>query len=1314
MEAELIRKRKVAIVMLAALFVGLWFSLPSFGGGGPSGTSGVSADPLAQIKEYLSQVKTDYASLMNLRGSADFTASYKLVQEMQDKTNKADELFLFDLTASQQSIALNDLVKLHVIMACAATYIDDEKLFELHDEYACRLVRKFAAIDPDKCLEAVMAKVTAADPADKTQYEARRAEYRKTLTIRSPRIKIRLDRSSKLTKIDNFAVAAVPPGRNANSPEDTELYAKLLDKQLLDPIVKNWFLVFYEADARARKIALEPIDYIGVPNRNREKTQFVKEMRDRFEKERYVDLSPLAPAIQGLAMPDGTYYFYPRNMVAPGSPITGTANLVLQKDKIADQYAAIMRESGTQVDVVGTYEQRGISPALTPRSLIPKFKILNLSFGTNRLTGGLEGSGGGQMFQQFGSHIALQTNGMVELRQNRDWMDLDRFSVFSGNNSKYIGRDARSTFDSKSKEFQLDIGPVMRFGPAQFAVMESLRYVKRDGFDKGGTIGQFFINGSYLFKHGQIGFYATLANSDEPVVRSVQFDQTLFEETYLKVVDQMGINFQTKLPRIPGYMEGAFGYLRPTLTKSVPGGTVRYVGPLPWVSKRLSFTAEVGYNEGFIRSNDNSLRIAGGLRYGRWAEPPAFLANDGPVPVVVPSIRYETMTRLVRKGNRKPIADAGQDQLNVDWRQGEIFLDGSKSTDPDDDSITFAWSQTKGTSVDLKEADTSHPHFTPGNGEEYEFKLIVKDSFGLESDPDYVRVTTLRIDKPEINSFTVQPVPIRKGDNCQAQSATLSWDAKADNISVTNIGTRLKPIDSRQVSPDSDTTYTITACNLVNECVSASVTLTVRPCLSVISSFTATPPEIMKGSSSKLDWATNGADRVTLNGQDVDKTGSTTVSPTQTTVYRLNACNAAGECENATVTVTVKSVPNIVAFKADPSEIYAGTTSKLSWEVTNIENGDTISLTNGVRGTTEKVPPVITDYTVQPDKTTTYVLTACKASGECVSAQATVTVKTLPVIRVFTATPSEIYKGGSSTLNWTVENADRVTLTNYGDVAAQSQLAVTPSVTTTYVLTACKASGECVSAHATITVKSIPVILVFTATPPEIYKGESSTLKWTVENADRVTLTNYGDVAAQSQFTVTPNATTTYVLTACKASGECVSAQVTVTVKLVPVIRQFTAYPPEIDPNGISTLTYRVDNADRVTITNYPGSLDPKLGSVNVTPLVDTIYTLTACNEAGECVNAHATVKVKNAITIDFTADRYVIPSGQSANLMWCIQNAMTVTLLSNSAWEPLPYPPSCGIKTVTPVTTTNYTIRACNSSGSCVEKGLPSPITVQ
>ena len=76
-----------------------------------------------------------------------------------------------------------------------------------------------------------------------------------------------------------------------------------------------------------------------------------------------------------------------------------------------------------------------------------------------------------------------------------------------------------------------------------------------------------------------------------------------------------------------------------------------------------------------------------------------------------------------------------------------------------------------------------------------------------------------------------------------------------------------------------------------------------------------------------------------------------------------------------------------------------------------------------------------------------------------------------PIVLDFSAFPSTINQGESSTLTWDVSKADTVTITSIGPVASSGSTSVSPAVTTVYTLTATNTAGS-VTATTTVTVSS--------------------------------------------------------------------------------------------------------------------------------------------------------------------------------------------------------------------------------------------------
>lgn len=237
----------------------------------------------------------------------------------------------------------------------------------------------------------------------------------------------------------------------------------------------------------------------------------------------------------------------------------------------------------------------------------------------------------------------------------------------------------------------------------------------------------------------------------------------------------------------------------------------------------------------------------------------------------------------------------------------------------------------------------------------------------------------------------------------------------------------------------------------------------------VLSTFSANPQTITAGQQTSLNWGlVQNANAVYLTSpsgtQAVGTPGSLVVQPSQTTTYTLTAyCNSTPNQIQVTVVVNGSggtcngnNTPVFSGFYANPQTINAGQETTLSWGLVQYATSVYLQLPNKSEGVASPG-----SRTVKPGGTTTYTLVAYCGNNQA-SISVTVNVNGgcsgTPNFNGFSANPSTIQKGQSSTLSWgIVTNATSVVLkTPNGNsgVATPGQISVSPQSTTTYTLVA--------------------------------------------------------------------------------------------------------------------------------------------------------------------------------------------------------------------------------------------------------------------
>jgi peptidoglycan/xylan/chitin deacetylase (PgdA/CDA1 family) len=179
-----------------------------------------------------------------------------------------------------------------------------------------------------------------------------------------------------------------------------------------------------------------------------------------------------------------------------------------------------------------------------------------------------------------------------------------------------------------------------------------------------------------------------------------------------------------------------------------------------------------------------------------------------------------------------------------------------------------------------------------------------------------------------------------------------------------------------------------------------------------------------------------------------------------------------------------------------------------------------------------------------------------------------------------------------------------------------------------------------------------PVINSFAASPTTVTAGQSSTLSWATSGATFMTIDQGVGAVTGTSKVVSPNATTTYTLSAGNSAGTT-TATVVVNVKPVvvtpppppakPIITSFSASPTTVTAGQSSTLSWVTSGATLLVIDNGVGTVTGT--SKSVAPSATTTYMLSAGNSAGT-TTATVVVNVKPVVVTPPPPSNNLIANG--------------------------------------------------------------------
>jgi len=540
---------------------------------------------------------------------------------------------------------------------------------------------------------------------------------------------------------------------------------------------------------------------------------------------------------------------------------------------------------------------------------------------------------------------------------------------------------------------------------------------------------------------------------------------------------------------------------------------------------------------------------------------------------------------------------------------------------------------------DATSSDENTPSHVYQNIIAYNVTLEVKDNFGCKSNV--------------IKPITINPLPVANAGQdqtiCTGSCGTLiatggvlySWSGAPAN-------------DTVSVCPSVTTSYSVTVTNIYGCTATDGVNVTVVEANlanagsdhTICVGGTATLDASASGSVHQYSWS------ISSTPDSIFATNVITqVSPTVTTIYTVTT-NKAGCTSSDNVAVIVNPLP-IVNAGVD-TNICKGSTIKL------IATGaDSYTWSTGLVGSTIEVTPSVN---------TAYMVTGRTNAGCTATDDVTVFVTPL---QANAGSDKTICYGDNVTLciNDNNSNANGWAWSN-GEVTPC--ITVNPIVSTTYFVTISNALGCTTSDNVAVIVNPAPT--VDAGNNQTICAGSNVSL--TASGSSGVVYTWSTGPSLTATITETPNAQTTYIVTARNTATGCTASD-NVIVFVTP-IPNANAGPDRTTCNGSSAVLQATGGG------TYVWSNGAGTGStVSVNPPVTTNYTVTVTKD-GCTATDDVLVTFSNPPVVSASAPK-TICSGTSTIIS-------ATTGMDTYIWNTEP-PSSDGIVVVTPSSTTIYQV---------------------
>jgi len=313
------------------------------------------------------------------------------------------------------------------------------------------------------------------------------------------------------------------------------------------------------------------------------------------------------------------------------------------------------------------------------------------------------------------------------------------------------------------------------------------------------------------------------------------------------------------------------------------------------------------------------------------------------------------------------------------------------------------------------------------------------------------------------------------------------------------------------VSPTSDTydpkgktvTYSVIAVDSLGQRANAAVAVTVKKGPVVAAS--ATPDTVVPKDPVTLTASASGG--TPPYGNYVWSTGQTgqtvTVYPAETTDYTVAVRDAEGNPDEASVTVTVASAPNVTA-SCEPNVIKAGDACILTARSSGGAGGHTYTWSDGQTGMSIQVWPTLDGQNATAGEAT-YSVTVTDALKQTAKASVKVAMKG-PVSVEASAEPNFVIAGVAAELSASASGGKPPYTYAWSNGGSDKTITVAPTTKTEYTVTATDTLGQQATASVTVGVGNQYALTVgvhqdqggsVKVDPPGGRYGEGDTVKLT-------------------------------------------------------------------------------------------------------------------------------------------------------------------------------------------------------------------------